>query len=225
MARVRRHAGRRDRQPRQARGAPRAARGAAGRGARRLAEVLARRRPHVVEDGATFEENAVKKARAVAHATMMLTLADDSGLEVDALGGRPGRAQRALRARARDRRREQRGAPRARSTRWATRRRPSGFRGALPLRARAGRSVHAAAASRAVVEGACEGTITRTPRGSGGFGYDPLFVVDRHRQDDGRALRGREEPREPPRRARSRRCARCSKRCSQSAPRMAARVG
>jgi len=45
---------------------------------------------NVVEDGATFAENAVKKAKATAHATMMLTLADDSGLEVDALDGRPG---------------------------------------------------------------------------------------------------------------------------------------
>ena len=44
----------------------------------------------VVEDGDTFEANAVKKARAVAAATMMMTLADDSGLEVDALGGAPG---------------------------------------------------------------------------------------------------------------------------------------
>ena len=44
----------------------------------------------VVEDGATFEANATKKALAYAGATMMLTLADDSGLEVDALGGAPG---------------------------------------------------------------------------------------------------------------------------------------
>src|SRR5277367_3081426 len=46
--------------------------------------------PHVDEDGETFADNAIKKAREVSHATMMLTLADDSGLEVDALGGRPG---------------------------------------------------------------------------------------------------------------------------------------
>src|SRR5580698_2041653 len=46
--------------------------------------------PKVVEDGLTFAENAVKKARAAARATMMLTLADDSGLEIDALDGRPG---------------------------------------------------------------------------------------------------------------------------------------
>ena len=44
----------------------------------------------VVEDGQTFEQNARKKAQAVADATLMLTIADDSGLEVDALGGEPG---------------------------------------------------------------------------------------------------------------------------------------
>src|ERR1019366_766616 len=46
--------------------------------------------PLVVEDGETFADNALKKARAVARATMTLTLADDSGLEVDVLAGRPG---------------------------------------------------------------------------------------------------------------------------------------
>ena len=46
--------------------------------------------PVIVEDGATFAENAAKKARAVAQASLCLTLADDSGLEVDALDGRPG---------------------------------------------------------------------------------------------------------------------------------------
>ncbi len=46
--------------------------------------------PEVVEDGATFEENALKKARVIAFSTQMVTLADDSGLCVDALDGRPG---------------------------------------------------------------------------------------------------------------------------------------
>jgi XTP/dITP diphosphohydrolase len=59
--------------------------------------------PHVVEDGATFAENAIKKARAVADATLGLSLADDSGLEVDALDGRPGvRSARFAHARATD---------------------------------------------------------------------------------------------------------------------------
>src|SRR5271170_2034603 len=56
---------------------------------RSVAEVLSDP-PVVIEDGAAFADNAVKKARAVAEATLMLALADDSGLEVDALDGRPG---------------------------------------------------------------------------------------------------------------------------------------
>ena len=53
------------------------------------AEVLGEQ-PSIVEDGATFEANALIKARAIARATRTFALADDSGLEVDALGGRPG---------------------------------------------------------------------------------------------------------------------------------------
>src|SRR5262245_55512341 len=57
----------------------------------------------ITEDGGTFEENALKKARTVAQATRMVALADDSGLEVDALGGRPGeRSARFAHARATD---------------------------------------------------------------------------------------------------------------------------
>ena len=59
--------------------------------------------PPVVEDGETFAENAIKKARAAADATLMMALADDSGLEVDALDGRPGvRSARFAHARATD---------------------------------------------------------------------------------------------------------------------------
>jgi XTP/dITP diphosphohydrolase len=139
--------------------------------------------PRVVEDGATFAENAVKKARAVSLATMSLTLADDSGLEVDALGGRPG----------------------VRSARFAGERATDAENNAALLAAlpgfeadggheRLGRrdeGLHArfrcvlalvdpftSSGEPHTVEGVCEGTITRTPRGSGGFGYDPLFVVE-----------------------------------------------
>ncbi len=134
---------------------------------------------HVVEDGDTFEANAVKKAREVAAATMMLTLADDSGLEVDALGGAPG----------------------VRSARFAGERATDAENNAALLAAldaltldEAGtRSGDFKARFRCVlalvdpfvrdgepfvVEGTCEGKITRTPRGSGGFGYDPLFLVE-----------------------------------------------
>src|SRR5271165_2574663 len=69
---------------------------------RSAAEVLGDA-PAVEEDGETFAANATKKARQIAHATMMLTLADDSGLEVDALAGRPGvRSARFAHARATD---------------------------------------------------------------------------------------------------------------------------
>jgi XTP/dITP diphosphohydrolase len=133
--------------------------------------------PRVVEDGATFADNAGKKARAVAAASKMLTLADDSGLEVDALGGAPG----------------------VRSARYAHERATDAENNAALLAAleALGDRAHDPAVSRArfrcvlalvdpftddgapiLTEGACEGTITRTPRGAGGFGYDPLFVVE-----------------------------------------------
>jgi len=138
-----------------------------------VSEVLAAP-PLVIEDGATFAENAIKKARAVARATMMLTVADDSGLEVDVLGGRPG----------------------VRSARFAHDRATDAENNAALLAALGSHHESAgegfAARFRCVlalvdpftgggeprtVAGVCEGTITRAPRGSGGFGYDPLFVV------------------------------------------------
>jgi XTP/dITP diphosphohydrolase len=106
------------------------------------------------------------KARAVAAATGMLALADDSGIEVDALGGRPG----VLSARYggeglsdEDRctvmLRELRGVPRERRT--------ARYRCVVALCSPDGRE--------ATTEGAVEGIILDEPRGSGGFGYDPLF--------------------------------------------------
>jgi XTP/dITP diphosphohydrolase len=141
---------------------------------RSVAEVLPDP-PHVVEDGATFSDNAVKKAKTVAHATMMLTLADDSGLEVAALDGRPGvRSARFAHPRATDA--ENNAALLGALDALGDPPDPHGFRAAF-------RCVLAlvdpftASGEPRIVEGACEGTITRTPRGSGGFGYDPLFVV------------------------------------------------
>ena len=134
------------------------------------------KRPTIVEDGATFAENAAKKARVVAGVSMMLTLADDSGLEVDALGGIPGvRSARFAHARASDA--ENNAAllaalatlPDAVVARPLTAR----FRCVLALT-----DPYSGDPEPILVEGRCEGTITRTPRGSGGFGYDPLFVVE-----------------------------------------------
>jgi len=132
---------------------------------------------NVVEDGATFAENAVKKAKATAHATMMLTLADDSGLEVDALDGRPGvRSARFAHPRATDA--ENNAALLAALDAAGDPPEKAGFRARF-------RCVLALVdpftgdGEPRLVEGSCEGTITRTPRGSGGFGYDPLFVVEK----------------------------------------------
>jgi XTP/dITP diphosphohydrolase len=152
--------------------------------------------PLVVEDGATFAENALKKARAVARATNMLSLADDSGLEVDALGGRPGvRSARFAHERATDA--ENNAALLAALEALVPSADPAAsdadrvwmiIAGERGLTARF-RCVLAlvdpfAAGAPSMVEGACEGAITRTPRGSGGFGYDPLFVV----RDEGKTM-------------------------------------
>lgn len=135
--------------------------------------------PRTIEDGATFAENAVKKARAASDATGMLALADDSGLEVDALGGRPGvHSARFAHERASDA--ENNAAVLAALEELTD---PIAAGGENPgLRARF-RCVLALIdpftgdGEPRIVEGVCEGTIARTPRGSGGFGYDPVFVV------------------------------------------------
>lgn len=139
---------------------------------------VSKKRIEVIEDGDTFEQNAVKKAREVAELTMMLTLADDSGLEVDALGGAPGvRSARFAGERATDA--ENNAALLAALDRLAV---PADstqvdfdarFRCVLALVdpfVRDGEPF--------IATGTCEGKITRTPRGSGGFGYDPMFLVD-----------------------------------------------
>ena len=134
----------------------------------------------VVEDGDTFEAKAKKKAQTVSAATLMLTIADDSGLEVDVLGGAPGvRSARFAGERATDA--ENNAALLAAlDTLDAD---PGGTRANESFKARF-RCVLALVdpfvkdGEPIVVEGTCEGKITRTPRGSGGFGYDPLFLVD-----------------------------------------------
>ena len=128
--------------------------------------------PTVVEDGETFRENALKKARAAASAARCLALADDSGLEVEALGGQPGvRSARFAGEDATD-------AQNIEALLAAI----AVSRAASPLRARF-RCVLAVAAPGAdrdaawTIEGICEGTIADRPRGRFGFGYDPIFVV------------------------------------------------
>ena len=126
------------------------------------------------EDGKTFTDNATAKARFYATACGLWALADDSGLEVDALGGAPG----------------------VYSARYAGDNASDADRRALLLselaqvsekdrRARFVSVVVIASADGTVLnvsEGICEGTITFAPRGNGGFGYDPLFVPDGYSQ-------------------------------------------
>lgn len=120
------------------------------------------------ESGESFQENARRKAEAVARASGQLALADDSGLEVDALGGRPG----VLSARF--------GGPQA----------TDADRNALVLEMLRGvpldrrtarfRCVVAVADPGGPVrlaEGICEGRIALAPRGTRGFGYDPIFEM------------------------------------------------
>lgn len=123
--------------------------------------------PEVVEDGDTYQENAAKKATVISDWTGHRTLADDAGLEVDALDGAPG----------------------VHSKRWAGEDATDAIRIQKLLEAIAGaasrkaRFVAAIAIAEPndsknvkIVVGKCEGQITQTPAGESGFGYDPIFV-------------------------------------------------
>ena len=127
--------------------------------------------PEVVEDGKTYMENAAKKASVIAAYTGHLTLADDAGLEVDALNGAPG----------------------IHSKRWAGEDATDAVRIAKLLQALEGATDRRArfVAAIAVVHpdtppegvlGVCEGHIRHTPVGESGFGYDPVFVPDGYDQ-------------------------------------------
>jgi XTP/dITP diphosphohydrolase len=128
-------------------------------------------RPPVAEDGKTFEENALLKARSAALAAMMVTLAEDSGLEVDALGGRPGvRSARFSKEGATDA--ENNEALLAALDQVDDDQRQARFRCVMAL-------VDPWSEQPPILaEGRCEGVIGREGLGTGGFGYDPLFVVD-----------------------------------------------
>ena len=124
--------------------------------------------PTLREDGSSFRQNALQKARAVHTATGLPSLADDSGLEVFYLNGRPGL--------------------------WSARYAGPGatdeqnnekllteLRGVPPRRRRAQfRAVTAfvEGSTEIVTEGVCLGRIGETPRGTNGFGYDPIFLPD-----------------------------------------------
>jgi XTP/dITP diphosphohydrolase len=125
--------------------------------------------PIVVEDGKTYQENALKKARALAAFSGRVTLADDSGLEVDALGGAPGICSaRYSGEEANDMRNNQKvlhtlaGVPEEQRT--------ARFVCVLALCA-----PPAFGGGEWLFRGECAGRIAFAPRGENGFGYDPLF--------------------------------------------------
>jgi len=129
--------------------------------------------PEVEEDGTTFVENACKKARVGASATRMWTLAEDAGLEVDALKGEPGiRSARYCGEGASDKDRIDKVL--AQTIAVPDERRTARFRCAMCLIDPAG--------NEKTFEGTCEGKIAHHARGRYGFGYDPIFIPDGHAQ-------------------------------------------
>ena len=122
----------------------------------------------VEETGDTYAENARLKAEAYAASSGLWTLADDSGLEVDALGGAPGvRSARYAGEAASDRERYRLLLERLAGT--PPEKRSARFRCVIALASPAGRVWFR--------EGSCEGVITAVASGEGGFGYDPVFCV------------------------------------------------
>jgi XTP/dITP diphosphohydrolase len=122
----------------------------------------------VAETGQTFEENARIKATAYWEATGFLTLADDSGLEVDALGGAPGVwSARYAGAHASDSDRVRKLLSALTDVPWGER--TARFRCVVAISTPGGSILTA--------EGTCEGEIGLAPKGEHGFGYDPILVV------------------------------------------------
>jgi XTP/dITP diphosphohydrolase len=122
----------------------------------------------VLENGETYEQNASLKATTLASLSCLLTLADDSGIEVEALGGEPG----------------------VRSARYAGANKTDAERNAFLLaKLKAAPDIRRNAQFRCVIaiavpngkveifSGACQGLITQKPRGINGHGYDPIFYI------------------------------------------------
>lgn len=128
----------------------------------------------VMEDRDTFHGNALAKATEIAAVAGIPCLADDSGLEVDALAGQPG--VRSARYSGEDATDAQNNEKLLRQLADVPdEKRTARFRCAIAVVDADGREL-------AATDGACEGRIAREPRGTHGFGYDPLFVPDRYTQ-------------------------------------------
>jgi XTP/dITP diphosphohydrolase len=127
--------------------------------------------PEIEEDGKSFTENALKKARFYSKYFGMLTIADDSGLEVDSLKGLPGicsarYAGEGASSRVNNKKllREMQGVP--------TSKRGARFKCIVAMRSLDGKE--------AMAEGSCKGSIGFREKGKRGFGYDPLFILPKY---------------------------------------------
>jgi XTP/dITP diphosphohydrolase len=126
------------------------------------------------ENFLTFAENAIAKAQFYASATGLCALADDSGLEVAALGGAPGVfSARYAGEHATDA--DRRALLLSELSKTGATDRRARFVAVVAIATPDGKILNAS-------EGICDGTITFSPRGTGGFGYDPLFVPDGYTQ-------------------------------------------
>ncbi len=125
--------------------------------------------PEVIEDGETFSQNAIKKAVETAVASGLPCLADDSGLVVDALNGQPGIYSARFAGEAADDLQNNQKLLKLMAD-VEPEKRTARFVCVIALSDAAGKVK--------TVEGSCEGNIAFEPSGSGGFGYDPLFVPD-----------------------------------------------
>jgi XTP/dITP diphosphohydrolase len=124
--------------------------------------------PHVVEDGKTFMENAFKKAKVIAEATGIMALADDSGLEVDALDGAPGvYSARYSGEDASDASNNEKLLADLEGV--SSEKRSAHFSCVIIVYHPSGRWIS--------TEAECEGEITTNPSGDQGFGYDPVFYI------------------------------------------------
>ena len=127
----------------------------------------------VEESGETFAENAIQKAEEYARVCGLLTLADDSGLEVDALGGEPGvHSARYAGAGASDEDRYLLLLEKMRSVPWEER--SARFRCVIAVAQPGGDTPSS--------EGVCEGVIAFSPEGRFGFGYDPVFFLPEYQR-------------------------------------------
>ena len=129
--------------------------------------------PAIEEDGKTFSENASKKARLTAMHTGFTCLADDSGLVVDALGGQPGVYSARFAGEDADDRKNNRKLMQMLQG-FDSERRQARFICVIAISDPQGNIC--------TVEGKCEGRIDYEERGTGGFGYDPLFIPEGYSQ-------------------------------------------